>query len=236
MGTSSLRRHLRELHAALRVLVCVLVTLLLASVRTGRPDEEHGTPVASARTLVVLVHGFGAGSDCWDAVAGGLGGPAVAVVRHRYRWTRRVDGLGAELADRVLDLAAHSGARTVTLVGHSLGGVVVAAALADPRLAGVVTHVVTVAAPLHGTGWARLFPVGAVRDLRRGRLPDTAPVPWTTLASRTDAVVTPAAATTSGADAVLLDGVGHCGLLRDPRVVARIAELAAPTDALALAA
>jgi pimeloyl-ACP methyl ester carboxylesterase len=234
------RRHLRELRAALRVAATVLVTLLLASVRTGRPDEEHATPVASARSLVVLVHGFGAGPDCWDAVAAALGGPGVAVVPHRYDWTHGVETLGARLAGEVLDLAARSGARSVTVVGHSLGGVVVAAALADPRLAGVVTRAVTVAAPLHGTGWARLFPVGAVRDLRPGRRPGPATVPWTTLAARTDAVVTPAAATRSGADAVVLDGVGHCGLLRDPRVVARIAGLAGPTapatDALAPAA
>jgi pimeloyl-ACP methyl ester carboxylesterase len=169
-------------------------------------------------------------------VAGALGGAGVAVVTQRYSWSSGVAELGARLADEVEDLARRSGARSVTLVGHSLGGVVVAAGLAGGRLAGTVTRVVTVAAPLRGTRWARLFPVGAVRDLRAGSpalralaaVPATAGAPWTALASRADVVVTPDAATPEGAEAVVVDGVGHCGLLRDTDVVTRIAGLARP--------
>ncbi|MEJ2886893.1 esterase/lipase family protein [Actinomycetospora aeridis] len=236
-STSSLRRHLREVRSALRVVVSVLGTLLLAALATGRaraPRPE--TPIAAARSLVVLVHGFGAGPDCWDAVAGALGGPGVAVVTHRYTWTARVEELGARLADEVEDLARRSGARSVTLVGHSLGGVIVTAGLADGRLAGVVTRVVTVAAPLRGTPLARLFPVGAVRDLRpaspalRGLadVPRRAGVPWTAVASHTDVVVAARAAVLDGTTPVVVDGVGHCGLLRDAGVVTRIAGLTRP--------
>ncbi|MEJ2860184.1 esterase/lipase family protein [Actinomycetospora flava] len=251
--TSTVRRHLREVRSALRVVIAVLGTLLLAALHTGRtrPPEPPEPPVADARSLVVLVHGFGAGPDCWDAVAAALGGPGVAVVTHRYTWTAGVASLGAALADEVESLARRSGARSVTLVGHSLGGVIVAASLADGRLAGVVTRVVTVAAPLRGTGWARLLPVGAVRDLRPGspvlRSLATPGVPWTALASHADVVVAPAAAALEGTEAVVVDGVGHCGLLRDAGVVTRIAGLARParhtrparrtrTAALALAA
>lgn len=231
MAGSSVHRHLRELRATLRVAAAVLATVLLAAVRTGRPRPGGpGTPVASARSLVVLVHGFGAGPDCWDAVADALGGPGVAVVTHRYTWTTGVEELGARLADQVASLARESGARSVTLVGHSLGGVVVAASLADGRLDGVVTRVVTVAAPLRGTGWARLFPIGAVRDLRPGspvlgRIAAPGGVPWTTLASRADAVVAPHRATLAGAEPLVVDGVGHCGLLQDADAVARVAAL-----------
>ncbi|GAA4902841.1 putative serine esterase DUF676 [Actinomycetospora succinea] len=234
---STVRRHLREVVSALRVLATVLGTLLLAALPTGRVRApEPTTPVADARSLVVLVHGFGAGPDCWDAVAAALGGPGVAVVTHRYTWTAGVDTLGAALADEVEDLARRSGARSVTLVGHSLGGVIVAAGLAGGRLGGIVTRVVTVAAPLRGTRWARLFPVGAVRDLRAGSpvlraladVPATAGVPWTTVASRADVVVTPAAATLEDTDTVVLDGIGHCALLRDADVIARVAGLTRP--------
>ncbi|MFC5139322.1 esterase/lipase family protein [Actinomycetospora rhizophila] len=235
--STTVRRHLREVRAALRVVLGVLATLVLAALHAGRVrTPELTTQVADARSLVVLVHGFGAGPDCWDTVADALGGPGVAVVTHRYTWTTGVPELGARLADEVRDLARRSGARSVTLVGHSLGGVVVAASLAGGRLAGVVTRVVTVAAPLRGTRWAHLFPVGAVRDLRAGSpvlrsladVPVTAGTPWTALASRADVVVATDAAALEGTEAVVVDGVGHCGLLSDTGVVARIAGLARP--------
>ncbi|MDD7969018.1 alpha/beta fold hydrolase [Actinomycetospora lemnae] len=231
MVTTSVRRHLRELRAALRVVVSVVATLLLVAVRAGRPRGGPATPVARARSLVVLVHGFGAGPGCFDAVVPALGGPGVAVVAHRYSWTGRVGTLGEQLADEVTDLVRRSGARSVTLVGHSLGGVIVAASL--PRLDGVVTRVVTVAAPLGGTRWARLFPVGAVRDLRPGSpalrtIADAPrrPASWTAVASRADVVVAVDSATPRAARAVVVDGVGHCGLLRDADVIARLAALA----------
>ncbi|GAA4862718.1 esterase/lipase family protein [Actinomycetospora straminea] len=236
MVTTSVRRHLLELRAALRVVAAVLVTLLLVTVPAGRPRPERpATPVAGARSLVVLVHGFGAGPGCFDAMLPALGGPGVAVVTHRYSWTTRVGELGEQLADEVTDLARRSGARSVTLVGHSLGGVVVASSL--PRLDGLVSRVVTVAAPLRGTRWARLFPVGAVRDLRVGspalQALAAAPrprAPWTAVASRADTIVAVESATPEAAEAVVVDGVGHCGLLRDADVIARTAALARHTS------
>ena len=67
-----LRGHLREVRAALRVATAVSITLLLAAVGTRSATPE--TPVATARSLVVLVHGFGAGPDCWDGAIPALGG------------------------------------------------------------------------------------------------------------------------------------------------------------------
>jgi triacylglycerol lipase len=221
-----LRGHLREVRAALRVVTAVSTTLLLAAV--GTESATPASPVAAARSLVVLVHGFGAGTDCWDATIPALGGPGVAVVTHRYTWTSSVETLGAQLADEVTDLARRSGARSVTLVGHSLGGVIVAASLAGGRLDGVVTRVVTVAAPLRGTRWAHLFPVGAVRDLRAGSPAVPAGIPWLAVASRADVVVDVHSAVPEGAETVVVDGLGHCGLLKDPAVIARIASAAVP--------
>ena len=221
-----LRGHLREVRAALRVATAVSTTLLLAAVGTRSATPE--TPVATARSLVVLVHGFGAGPDCWDGAIPALGGPGVAVVAHRYTWTSSVETLGAQLADEVTDLARRSGARSVTLVGHSLGGVIVAASLAGGRLDGVVTRVVTVAAPLRGTRWAHLFPVGAVRDLRAGAPAVPAGIPWLAVASRADVVVDVHSAVPEAAETVVVDGLGHCGLLKDADVLARIASAAVP--------
>ena len=227
---SSVLRHLHEVRAAVRVAAAVSATLVSAPVGGPRAVVRE-TPVARARSLVVLVHGFGAGPDCWDDAVRALGGPGVAVVTHRYTWTAGVEELGADLADEVASLARRSGARSVTLVGHSLGGVLVAASLAGGRLGGIVTRVVTVAAPLRGTAWARLFPVGAVRGLLPGApelraVATTTSVPWTAVASRADLVVGTDSATPAGTEAVVVDGVGHCGLLRDPDVLGLIADAA----------
>ena len=69
-----LRGHLREVHAALRVATAVSTTLLLAAVDTRSATPE--TPVATARSLVVLVHGFGAGRPASSGARGRRGASA----------------------------------------------------------------------------------------------------------------------------------------------------------------
>jgi alpha-beta hydrolase superfamily lysophospholipase len=58
----------------------------------------------------------------------------------------------------------------VHLVGHSLGGVIIAQAVADPRLDGRVDTVITLGSPFGGSPWAEVLPLfEIVRALRRGR-------------------------------------------------------------------
>jgi triacylglycerol esterase/lipase EstA (alpha/beta hydrolase family) len=86
----------------------------------------------------------------------------------------------------------------VTLVGHSLGGVVIAQAIASGRLTGLVDTVITLAAPFGGSPWANLLPLGViVSALRQGspllRRIASAPVPdgvrWVAFTATHDTIV-----------------------------------------------
>ena len=133
----------------------------------------------------------------------------------------------------VEDLLAVTGADKVDLVGHSLGGVVIAQALTGDRLAGCVDRVVTLGSPLGGTMWARLFPAGPlVWGLRPGspllrRLaaaPHPVDVTWLAFASTSDPLVSPHRAVPVNWDArlVTIEGAGHSGMLLAPDVIAQI--------------
>ncbi|MDQ1670252.1 MAG: triacylglycerol lipase, partial [Actinomycetota bacterium] len=151
-----------------------------------------------------------------------------------------VEVLADRLAVKVASLLSETGADKVHLVGHSLGGVVIAQAFADGRLTGQVDTVVTIAAPFGGSPWASLLPLGAtLRALRDGSpllrrlaaspLPDG--VQWVAFTATLDVMVpgrrsVPAQA---GVQTVTVSDVGHVGLLLSQQVVDRIVD-ALPID------
>ena len=145
--------------------------------RRGRP-RHPGTATATAlppigdaaARPVVLVHGFAASASCWFALRRALRADGRVVATFDYwPWAPSVEDLGDRLVATIEDLLAVTGADKVDLVGHSLGGVVIAQALTDDRLAGCVDRVVTLGSPFGGTIWARLFPASPmVWELRPG--------------------------------------------------------------------
>jgi triacylglycerol lipase len=201
------------------------------------------TPATPGARPVLLVHGLGGTTSGWSALAGALRARGVTVAVLSYRpFGTSVEQIAEQLAHQVAELLAETGADKVHLVGHSLGGVVIAQSFADGYLAAQVDTVVTIASPFGGSPWARLLPVGAtVRALRDGspllrRLAHT-PVPdgvrWLAITATSDLVVPgrrsgPAHA---AVQTLAVDGVGHIGLLQSPRVVSSIVD-ALPTHAL----
>jgi pimeloyl-ACP methyl ester carboxylesterase len=127
-------------------------------------------------------------------------------------WASSVDELAARLVDTVEDLLAVTGADKVHLVGHSLGGVIIAQALTRDRLAGRVDLVVRLGSPFGGTRWAGLPVAALVRALRPGspllrRLaaaPAPAGVRWLAFASTVDPIVPPDRAVPANRDATLV--------------------------------
>jgi triacylglycerol lipase len=192
------------------------------------------TPAPTARP-VMLVHGFGGTTYGWDALAEELRARGVTVEAISYApFGRSVEQLAERLAEAVARLLAETGADKVHLVGHSLGGIIIAQALADGFLEGQVDTVVTVAAPFGGSPWARLMPIAAsVRQLRDGspllRRIAVAPLPtgvrWVVVTAALDIVVPGRRSLPRQAavHSITVEGVGHVGLLVDPRVVSSIA-------------
>ena len=187
-----------------------------------------------AEPPIVLVHGFAASRTCWFAVRRALRADGRTVVSLDYSpWASSVDEVADRLVDTVEDLLAVTGAEKVHLVGHSLGGVIIAQALTRDRLAGRVDLVVTLGSPFGGTLWAGLLPVAPlVRALRPGsallRCLAAAPPPsgvrWLAFASTADPIVPADRAVPANRDATLvsIDGTGHSGMLLAPDVIEHI--------------
>ena len=205
------------------------------------PVAAHTAPTARP---VLLVHGFGATKSCWFALARALRARGVTVEAINYTpFGTSVEQLADRVAVRVERLLSETGADKVHLVGHSLGGVVIAQAFADGRLTGKVDTVVTIAAPFGGSPWANLLPLGAtaralrdgsplLRRLAAASAPDG--VRWLALTAALDVIVPGRRSVPAHAEvqSVTVDDVGHVGMLLNRQVVSRIVA-ALPAQAVA---
>ena len=201
---------------------------------------------ASTTRPVLLVHGFAGTKSSLALVAHALNARGMTVEAMSY------PPLGMsvkQLAERVIAeverILVATGTDKVHLVGHSLGGVVIAHAIADSRLTGRVDTVITLGSPFGGSPWAGVLPFAEiVRELRAGspllrRLAST-PVPdgvrWLSLTAAFDIVVPGVRAVPPYAqvETITFEGVGHLGMLVNRQVIGCIAaELCAQEPATA---
>lgn len=195
------------------------------------PVQAHTAPTARP---VLLVHGFGGTKSSWSFLARTLSAQGLTVDAMTYTpFGTSVEQLADRLVVEVERLLSQTGADKLHLVGHSLGGVVIAQAIAGGRLTGLVDTVVTLAAPFAGSPWANLLPIGAViRALREGspllRRLASAPVPdgvrWLAFTATLDMIVPGLRSVPVPAEVetVTVNGVGHLGMLLSQQVAGRI--------------
>jgi triacylglycerol lipase len=194
------------------------------------------TPYMKARTApttrpVLLVHGLGGTKSSWSLIAQTLSARGLTVDAITYAPLRTsVEQLADRLVAEVERILSRTGADKVHLVGHSLGGVVIAQAIADGGLDGLVDTVVTLGSPFGGSPWAGLLPfLEIVRALRPGspvlqRLA-AAPVPdgvrWLAVTAALDIIVPGLRSVPSHArvETVTVNGVGHLGMLLSHQVI-----------------
>lgn len=206
----------------------------------GGSDPGYGAlppvpaPPAPTARPVLLVHGFGGTKSSWSHLARTLSARGLTFDAITYApFGTSVEQLADRLAVEVERMLSQTGADKVHLVGHSLGGVVIAQALASGRLTGQVDTVVTLAAPFGGSPWAHLLPFGAiVRALRDGspllrRLacaPSPEGVRWLAITATLDVIVPGRRSVPAHAEVetVTVGGVGHLGMLLSEQVVGRI--------------
>lgn len=183
---------------------------------------------------VLLLHGVLCNAGVWRAfspklAARGIGpvytlsyGPPLA----------SIELFADQLAAKIDEIRAATGAAKVALVTHSMGGLVVRAYLRRHG-AGSVRCLVTLGAPHHGSVHAWLFPGICLQQIRPGsawleELGRDEVVPPSTrvvsLWSWHDSMVAPqTSARLAGAQNIEIVGVGHNALLGDPDVLDRVA-------------
>ena len=180
---------------------------------------------------MLLVHGLGGSRSSWSAVAQTLSARGLTVDAVAYApLGPSVAQLADQLVAEVARILSRTGAAKVHLVGHSLGGVVIAQAIADGGLDGLVDTVVTLGSPFGGSPWAGVLPfVEIVRALRPGsqllqRLAST-PIPdgvrWLAVTAALDIIVPGLRSVPSHAraESIRVNGVGHLGMLRSSEVI-----------------
>ena len=190
-------------------------------------------PAPTARP-VLLVHGFGGTKSSWSYFAQTLNarGHTVDAITYTPLGTS-VEQLADRLAVEVGRMLSQTGAEKVHLVGHSLGGVVIAQAIASGRLTGKVDTVVTLGSPFGGSPWAHVLPFGAIiRELREGspllRRLASAPIPdgvrWLAFTATLDMIVPGVRSVPPHpqVETITVGGVGHLGMLLSRQVVGRI--------------
>ena len=221
------------------MLLSVAATAPVRLFRGGPESFESVSPQEKAHAAsmrpVLLVHGFGGAKSSWSLVAQALSDRGVIVDAMSYAPVgSSVERLADRLVIEVERMLSRTGADKVHLVGHSLGGVIIAQAILDSRLAGRVDTVITLGSPFGGSPWAGVLPiVEIVRELRRGspllrRLAST-PLPdgvrWLSVTAALDIIVPGMRSVPfhSQVETITVDGVGHLGMLLSRQVIGCIA-------------
>jgi triacylglycerol lipase len=183
---------------------------------------------------VLLVHGFGGTKSSWCYLARTLRARGLTFDAISYApFGTSVERVADQLVDEVARMLSKTGADKVHLVGHSLGGVVIAQAIASGRLGGQVDTVVTLGAPFGGSPWAHLLPFAAITRALRGdspllrriaRTPVPAGVRWLAFTATLDLIVPGPRSVPPHpeVETVTVTDVGHLGMLLNQQVVGRI--------------
>jgi len=190
-------------------------------------------PARPAHAPVLLLHGVLCNAGAWRGTLAPL---AAASDNPVYTLSygppqAPIEIFAEQLAARIDEIRAATGAAKVTLVAHSMGGLVARAYL---RRHGAqhVRRLVTLGTPHHGSVHAWLFPGACLAQMRPGSAwlaelnrNESAgpPVRVVSLWSWHDSMVAPqASARLEGADNVGFTGIGHNSLVEHPEVVARV--------------
>jgi len=201
---------------------CVATFAMIAEPYRRAP-REHAA--AGAASPVLLIHGIVCNRAVWRPLLGRLAARGFAPVRalSLEPLFADIDTHTASVLQALRELQRSSGGVPVAIVAHSMGGLVARAALAAGG-PGLVSRIVTIASPHHGTALARLFRSAPARQMRPGsswlQTLNAAqeghwPLPVTSIYSLHDNLVAPPrSAALAGARLHELTGLGHLSLLR----------------------
>jgi triacylglycerol lipase len=207
---------------------------LAIGLSAARPLGFLGLPGARGPRPIIVLHGYAMNRANFLPLACRLRAAGLGPVLGFEYWTLgRTASAAKQLAEYVDEVRAATGADTVDLIGHSMGGMV---ARYYVQLGGgdvSVTHLVTIGSPHEGTDVSAIGIGQPARELLFGstlleRLrvaPALKHAKLTVIWSRSDALVPGSRqARVHGADEIVFDDLGHLGLLASRRVAAAVIE------------
>ena len=223
----------------LRLIVNEYLAFLLSFI-VVLPFERLWMPAdrlpAGARRPILLVHGYGCSRGVWWLLRRRLeaAGHTVATVSLAPPYTS-MGKLVPQLNQRIEDVCAATGAKQVTLLGHSMGGLIARSYLARHGIARVA-QLITLATPHAGTELARIGFGQNAREMEtdslwlRDMAQESVKIPAISLRNPYDNYVMPQDnQRLPGARDVELPPVGHIAMLYDVRVARLLLELCPPT-------
>lgn len=201
-----------------------------AALSAARPAGFFPLPGASGHgpRPVIVLHGYAMNRANFFPLAYRLSRAGIGPVIGFEYWTLgRIAAAARQLGWFVDHVRAETGAETVDVIGHSMGGVVARYYVTLAGGDGVVHRLITLGSPHHGTDVSRIGVGHPGRELVTGsklltRLassPALGHTKITTIWSRADALV-PAASQPplAGAESIVYDDLGHVALLASRRV------------------
>lgn len=199
------------------------------SVWPGARARNPDTRRRASHAPVLLVHGLACNGGVWWMLGRRLRDAGFTCVHSvdLEPLDADIDQLASALAQQVARLQQAYRGERLTIIAHSMGGLVVRAMLGLPGT-GPIHHLITVATPHGGAGLARVLDWPCVRQMRansewlsrlNARTVESRTGPLTTcFYSNDDNLVAPAtSATLPGAALVEVSGLGHFGLLTSAR-------------------
>ncbi|MBW2460696.1 MAG: hypothetical protein JRH11_03555 [Deltaproteobacteria bacterium] len=204
---------------------------LRAIVRQGRllaRAAGRTPPRVTGERVAVFVHGYMAGGAVFDPLRARVERElGISTIDFSYGPLGSFDAVLTRFAAHV-EAALPEGVQ-VSLVGHSLGGILARAFLHEHPGGIAVDQLLTIATPHAGTRAVRFLPVGPATALKpgsavlssleehRGKRPDVTRV---ALIAGADALCSPVASAGElpGAEVHHVDGVGHNEVIFDERV------------------
>ena len=239
LGRCMAPRHVprRPMGLLLRALCSDALAFEIAMGRMALEPCRASPDLAAAGPLpprpVLLVHGFGCSRAVWRPLLATLRAAGVGPVRavSLEPLFAGMELCAAKLLGELEALRSRSAGNTITIVAHSMGGLVARAALRGAR-PGLIGRIITIGAPNHGTALACWFRWPSARQMcpgsgwleelnacQEGRLG----IHITTLYSLDDNYIIPASsARFQGARTIELRGLGHLGLLASKTVLEHV--------------
>lgn len=220
----------RRLRIMVGEYLAFLLTFLLVI-----PFERLWMPtdrLAPGRRPILLVHGYGVSRGIWWLLRRRLeaAGHTVASVSLAPPYTS-IGKLVPQLHQRIEDVCAATGSKQVTLLAHSMGGLVCRSYLARHGIARV-DKLITLATPHGGTELARIGIGQNAREMRPGSLwlrdmaSESVKIPAVALRNPYDNYAMPQDnQRLPGARDVELPAVGHVAMLYDGRVANLVLDL-----------